>query len=273
VGEPLKLKERIADMHRAVAELLPAKTFPREQLDAHWAMLDQEYFTRHEADNIAWHARNILPARALDLPIVATRMAHETKTLEVLFFAPDRDGLFGDIAGAFDRLNLSILEVRMHLTRAGFAIDVFTVLPPADASKSFVSDLSVELRSQLLRPGPPRRDLRHHLPRRLKHFPVRPGVSFSEAVNGATTAVEVTAQDRPGLLHQIALALNECRVRLTTAKIATYGERAEDIFFVTNRDGQPLGETDQECLRREISRRLDQGTGTAEEPQARAIPI
>lgn len=52
--------------------------------------------------------------------------------------------------------------------------------------------------------------------------------------------MEVVTRDRPGLLSQIAGAMASCGIRLQNAKIATYGERAEDIFFITDRDNQPL---------------------------------
>ena len=52
--------------------------------------------------------------------------------------------------------------------------------------------------------------------------------------------MEVVTRDRPGLLSRIAGALTSCGIRLQNAKIATYGERAEDIFFITDRDKKPL---------------------------------
>lgn len=69
--------------------------------------------------------------------------------------------------------------------------------------------------------------------------------------------MEVMAQDRPGLLYQVALALQHCRANLVTAKISTYGERAEDIFFLTTHDRLPLTDSTQlNCLENEIVRRL-----------------
>ena len=50
----------------------------------------------------------------------------------------------------------------------------------------------------------------------------------------------ITAQDRPGLLHQVAKAFNECKTHLVGANISTFGERAEDIFYITDRDGHPI---------------------------------
>jgi len=57
-------------------------------------------------------------------------------------------------------------------------------------------------------------------------------------------------------LYQVALALQHCQARLVTAKIATYGVRAEDVLFITGRDGQVLPEAPQRCLQTEIERRL-----------------
>jgi len=70
------------------------------------------------------------------------------------------------------------------------------------------------------------------------------------------------AQDRPGLLYQVALALAHCHVNLVAAKVSTYGERAEDVFFVNTRDGKPLTDAEQmKFLETEMVRRLAPTTG------------
>lgn len=51
--------------------------------------------------------------------------------------------------------------------------------------------------------------------------------------------MEVITPDRPGLLARIGQVLLEHRVRLTNAKIATLGERVEDVFFITDEHGEP----------------------------------
>ena len=52
--------------------------------------------------------------------------------------------------------------------------------------------------------------------------------------------MEVVAQDRPGLLLQVAKALLSCKIHLVNAKVGTFGARAEDIFYITDRDGMPV---------------------------------
>jgi len=83
-------------------------------------------------------------------------------------------------------------------------------------------------------------------------------VLFREDEHHQRSVLEVITGDRLGLLAGIARALLTCRVRLQTAKIATLGERAEDIFLVTNQESRPLAEENRECLRAQILRQLDE---------------
>ena len=57
--------------------------------------------------------------------------------------------------------------------------------------------------------------------------------------------MEVIARDQPGLLHKVAACLRDHRVAMINARIATFGERAEDVFFITDRDGQPIEDADR----------------------------
>ena len=77
----------------------------------------------------------------------------------------------------------------------------------------------------------------------LKHFPISTQVNFRDDERNQRTIMEVTTGDQPGLLAKIAAALVKNGIRLQNAKIATFGERAEDIFFITDRELQPI--TDQ----------------------------
>src|SRR5207245_2339061 len=69
--------------------------------------------------------------------------------------------------------------------------------------------------------------------RRVKHFPIAPEVRIVPDEKGQYHSLSITAGDRPGLLYAIALVLSRYGVSLHTAKIATLGERAEDVFVVS----------------------------------------
>ncbi|MHB8729061.1 MAG: [protein-PII] uridylyltransferase [Sulfuricaulis sp.] len=268
LAEPIDLEAHVADLRKSALERLQSTELPEEQVNRFWQDLDAEYFLRHDADSLAWHARVIAGAHASDLPLVATRYGPELGGSEFLIYTPDRDDLFVIMTAGFDRLNLSIMDARIHTLRNGFALDTFVVL---DHSAQPVSDpralaqLQKAMRDQLLNPRPGRDTQTASLPRQLKHFPIETRVAFSPSPKGQLSIMEVTAQDRPGLLYQVALALKQCHVNLVAAKVATYGERAEDIFFINDRNRQPLTDKNQlSCLETEIVRRLGTAPVSAE---------
>ncbi len=269
---PLDVKQYIADIQSGALALLKPSDVPAESVKNHWEQLGDEYFLRHDAETIAWHAQHFAATQVAQLPLVAARYHPEAGGTEFLFYTPDREGLFAILTGGFDRLNLSIVDARIHTTRNGFALDTFVVLDHAARAiidaKSLTA-LQKAMRTQLLDPQPGRDPRGMQLTRQLKHFPIETKASFSPSANGQQTLMEVVAQDRPGLLYQVALALQHCRANLVTAKISTYGERAEDIFFLTTHDRRPLGDAAQlKCLQTEIVRRL-----TPDTAETRAIEI
>jgi len=214
----------------------------------------------------------IAGAHATDLPIVATRYTPDLGGSEFLIYTPDRDDLFVVMTAGFDRLNLSIMDARIHTLHNGFALDTFVVLDHSDKPVSdprALAQLQKAMRDQLLSPHPGRDPQSAHLPRQLKHFPIETRVVFGPSPKGQLTLMEVTAQDRPGLLYQVGLALKQHHVNLVAAKVATYGERAEDIFFINDRNRQPLVDKTQLAgLESEIVRRLELAPAA---PEARPI--
>jgi [protein-PII] uridylyltransferase len=70
--------------------------------------------------------------------------------------------------------------------------------------------------------------------------------------------MELIAGDRPGLLSEVGKVLLNAGVAIHTARIMTIGERAEDVFCVSDADGRPLDETACDELREKLRARLDQ---------------
>ena len=101
--------------------------------------------------------------------------------------------------------------------------------------------------------------VRRKLPRRLRPFVSTPEVHFSTARGGTVTAVEVHCTDRPGLLSQLAAAMVECDLRIHDAMVATFGDRVEDTFLVSDREDRPLNEARRTQLIETIRKHLDEG--------------
>lgn len=271
---PLDVGAQVNELRNAALALLRPKGVASALVENYWRQMDSDYFLRYDAASLAWHAETISRASAADFPIVATRYNPDIGGSEFLIYTPDREYLFAIQTGGFDRMNLSIMDARIHTTRNGFALNTFAVLDrsgEAVRDQATLKELQQTMRRQLLDPKPGRDARTVHVPRRLRHFPIDTKVSFSASLGGQQTIMEVVAQDRPGLLYQVALALQSCKVNLVTAKISTYGERAEDIFFITDLERRPI--TDNATLmtlEREICERLRSPTSASDELRARS---
>jgi len=93
-----------------------------------------------------------------------------------------------------------------------------------------------------LMPPPP-------LPRRRAAFKIAPSVAVADQASSRTTVVEVNARDREGLLARLALAIHGQGLQVRSAHIATYGERAVDVFYLSGADGKKLRPDNIEALR------------------------
>jgi [protein-PII] uridylyltransferase len=262
-GNPERLEERAADLKRQAMQQLAKDKVPADPVQSLWQALDDWYFTRYDAGSLAWHAQRITRCSIMDLPMVAARLHPEHEGIEILVFAPLTESLFPTLTGGIDRLGLNIVDARLHSTHTGFALDTFVVLAPNVSRRNepgLPAKLESELRQQILTPRAGPNPKQESLPRALKQFPIPTRVEFGPSANGQSTMMEVVAQDRPGLLYQVALALKEAKARVQSARVSTFGERAQDTFFITNRDEQPFDDpVRQQKLHEDIVLRLGNG--------------
>ena len=207
--------------------------------------MDEEYFLRNGPETSAWHAAQICNASLADLPLVAIRYRQEINAQQILVVAPESYLLLMRSTAAIDSLGLSIMDARVHLTRSGMSILVFIVSAEEAVADTTMAQQTSTLRDFLLNPPAKYRPISRNLPRVMKQFQVPTAVSFADNEQLGHTTMEVVSQDRPGLLYLVSVALVECRIKLKSAKISTVGEKAEDTFLITDRDGNPVSDPAQ----------------------------
>ena len=199
-----------------------------------WEQLDVVYFLRHNARDIAWHARVLTAYVRTDRPIVRTRLSQVGEGAEVLIYVRDQKDLFARICGYFDSRNLSILDAKIHTTRHGYALDTFVVTDNGRTPhfRALLSQIEHELTDWLARPAELPQPVKGRLSRHSRHFPISPSVQLQPDERGEHYLLEVVATDRIGLLYAIARVLARHGVNVHTAKILTLGERVEDVFLI-----------------------------------------
>ena len=202
--------------------------------EALWKTLDLNYFARHDSNEIAWHARALNRRADTPQPLVSARLSPVGEGLQVLVYAPDRQDLFARICGYFDAAQFSILDARVHTTRAGYALDTFQVITPFfdQAYRDLIALVEHQLMATLTEEGPLPEPSRGRLSRRVKSFPISPRVQLRPDERAQRWVLSVSASDRSGLLYSIARVLARHQINLQLAKISTLGERVEDTFLV-----------------------------------------
>ncbi|HSV70670.1 MAG TPA: [protein-PII] uridylyltransferase [Methylibium sp.] len=214
-----------------------------------WDTLELSYFVRHDAGDIAWHARSLARQVETDKPIVRARPSSVGEGLQVLVYAPDRGDLFARICGYFDGAGFSILDAKIHTTTRQYALDTFQVVSPhveeyLDINyRDLTSLVETQLAQALAAEGPLPEPSRGRLSRRVKSFPVTPRVLLKPDERAQRWLLSVSASDRSGLLYAIARVLARHKLNLQLAKVTTLGERVEDTFLI---DGPSLRQNKQQ---------------------------
>jgi len=209
--------------------------YPPGAEEALWRRLDDIYFLRQDARDIAWQTRRLLPLLARQNLIVRARLAPVGEGVEVMVFAPDEEALFARICGFFARIGYTILAARIHTTHDGHALDSFYAIDPEHpqvAYRDFLSYIEHELAADLATKPPLGPPSKGRLSRRLKAFPLEPEINLAASENRKDYVLTFTAGDRPGLLAEVARILTEHGASVLTARINTLGQRAEDVFVL-----------------------------------------
>ncbi|NKB76003.1 MAG: [protein-PII] uridylyltransferase [Gammaproteobacteria bacterium] len=242
--------QRVRDRKKAIEKILDNE-IPIQTLKKFWEQLGQEYFLRNSPENSAWQALQIHNANVTDLPLVKIRHREEIQAQQILVVAPESEILLPKSTGTLEKMNLSILDARIHHTHSGLAILVFITVnrDGQTLEKTALEKQSAHIRKLLLAPQHNYAPSNRILPRAYKQFRVPTSVTFTDDMKNRHTTMEIVSQDRPGLLYHVSMALLECKVKLLSAKVSTVGEKAEDTFFITDRDGNPVQSTEQrKCL-------------------------
>ncbi len=240
---PLDAKERIRGVSVMARALLKSRQVPDDQVSDIWAEFNDEYFLRHKADEIAWHTQLIASHEDPEAPLIGVRQEGPRGGTEIFVYTHDAQRLFAQTTSILEQLGLTVVDARIITSRSGYTLDSYVVLDdsgaPIEASYR-LDEIRDRLQQGLASSGSAPRPVARRTPRHLQHFPLSTRVDFSTDINGERTVVELIAADRPGLLSKVGQAFASCGARVQNAKIGTFGNRAEDVFYITDEANEPF---------------------------------
>jgi [protein-PII] uridylyltransferase len=231
----------------ARGELRKALTaWPGDEVETYVGRHYDHYWLRAEPELQAEHARMIRTAdQAGQMFAGSIRVKAFEGITEVSFYTPDHPRLLSLIAGACTMCDASIIGAQIFSTRDGRALDTFRL------RRSFQSDEDEKVRAtriidtvkQLLQ-GKRQvlidlgKESKHN--KRLRPFSLPAQVQVSNAISEKFTVIEVMGLDRTGLLHQLTRTISDLNLTIGSAHIGTYGEKAVDVFYVTDLTGHKI---------------------------------
>jgi [protein-PII] uridylyltransferase len=259
---PIDKDELLAERRAAARSQLEAAGVDAASIERVWSLLTEDYFLRCRPEAIAWHTRqlaNFDPERQAAL--IDVHDDPGSAGTEVFLYTRREQFTFALATGVLDELGFTIADARVIPLDNGWSLSSFIVLEQSGeriADPARHDQIRRYLERALARSdGRPQRVTRR-APRQVRMFSIPTLVSFATDEAKNRTVIEIVASDRPGLLSQVSQVLRAGQVAIHTAKIVTLGERAEDVFYVTDRGGQPLTTEACEALRQSLVAALDQ---------------
>jgi len=214
--------------------------WPAEALEAYIARHYPAYWLKVDLPHKLAQARFVREAEAAGKRL-ATNVGFDVErgVTELTVYAPDHPWLLSIIAGACALAGANIVDAQIYTTTDGLALDTIAVSREFERDEdearraARIGDVieravrgSIRLPEVVPTQTPPKG--------RLRAFHIEPEVTINNQWSQRYTVVEVTGLDRPGLLYELTSTLSKLNLNIASAHVATFGERAVDVFYVTD---------------------------------------
>ncbi len=262
---PVDQEELIRETQEQARADMP--TITQEQTAKVWSQWTDAYFLRYTPEEIAWQT-SVLASRdpGDDTPLVAVRQLTDRGGTAVLTYTPHRLHSFARTTAVLDQMGLNVVDARLITSANGFSLETYVVLEDngeviADPART--SEIERELWRNLQQPEDSPLHVTRRAPRQVRMFSTPTQVNFSLDSRNNRTILELIAADRPGLLSEVGKVFKTGGVAINGAKIMTVGERAEDVFYITDLDGGLLQDEACKNVHDSLVRALDRREAAA----------
>ncbi|MCH2409875.1 [protein-PII] uridylyltransferase [Myxococcota bacterium] len=207
--------------------------------------MPRRYFLSHTVSEIARHAEAVARFEKTGEAIVVTRELSQGHS-EVVLCMRDSEGLYSQVAGLFTLLGVNILDSQVYTTKTEIALEVYRVrLPKGGVTERELLWGEFELGLKKVQNGEEgllaqlRSNSRLSTRRVLSHRPDLK-VEISNVESELYTVIDVTTDDRPGLLYDLTRVLASRGLDIHVSKASTVLDQVADTFYVLKRDGLKL---------------------------------
>ena len=217
------------------------KKYKSSEIENLWDRFYPDYFEGSDHFDLSQHAEIILSSKQ---EAIVEMIEQDKESLSSIFIhTKDRANLFATIVGILDSENINFIDAKLYGMKNGFCTDLITISDQGNKvdlestkAKVLIDKLNQALNEKVLKP----KIVKKRLPRHLKHFQTTTEITFNHDMSNRWTNLEIKTADRPGLLASICQVFLKHGALIKKARIATYGEKAEDRFSITSKQDTPF---------------------------------
>ncbi|GAA6134424.1 [protein-PII] uridylyltransferase [Oceaniserpentilla sp. 4NH20-0058] len=248
LDNPINKDEWVKETQQAVIARLQDHGYSEKDVMTMWENPGDEYFLRESVDTLVWHALALFKHQDTSKPLVligeTSNNSFEGAT-QIFIHMKDQPHLFAAMTTALDQLHLNIQDARIITSANNNALDTYIVLN--EDGEPITEELRLQkiqntLEEALSHPEEFSQLIQRRTSRQLKQFDFKPIVNLSNDPFTKRSLLEIIAPDRPGLLACMGQLFMEYELSLETAKILTEGEKIDDIFYITDKNGNPISD-------------------------------
>jgi [protein-PII] uridylyltransferase len=218
-----------------------ATDLPGEEVERFIGRHYPDYWLRTDTRKAVEHARMVRSAEAAGRKLASHCTTDAfTAITELSLLAPNHPRLLALFAGACAAAGANISGAHISTTRDGFALDTFLLAREFDQDEDElrragrIAESIEKLLKGEIRLGQLMASRRVRRSSRIGAFTVAPEVLIDNTLSNQFTVVQVSGLDRPGLLYELTTALSDLNLDIASAHITTFGEKAVDVFYVTD---------------------------------------
>ena len=259
---PIDREQLIEEKRQYAREALENAGIDSQRIAEVWALLNDNYFLRHRSSEIAWHCVWLAESDTIsDIGLVDVRRQAHGEGVEAVLYTPRKKRTFAHATAVLDELGMTIVDSRVIPLENGYSLDTF-IFMELDKNIEIDEARLNKIRRSLTRVLTASDDdvgkVTRTIPRQARMFKTETSVDFSYDAADDRTVMELWAADRPGLLSKVGQVFAAQGVDIEAAKIMTIGERAEDVFYISDEQGNPLDDAATQDLRSALVASLDQ---------------
>jgi len=248
--------------------------WPEAELNAYISRHYPAYWLKVELPRKIRHARFVRQAEQAGHKLAINVGFDEARSVtELTILAVDHPWLLSIIAGACASAGANIVDAQIYTTTDGRALDTIAISREYERDEdegrraTRIGQMIEDVLEGKLRL--PEAVARRAAGRgRVRAFVVEPEVTINNQWSELYTVIEVSGLDRPGLLYQLTTGLSKLNLNIASAHVSTFGERARDVFYVTDLLGAQITAPTRQAAIRSALLHLLASDETAAQPAA-----